>query len=91
MKILEPEWAIPLPEKTLDGCIDDENIFILAKVKISSLRFSKNFEVIFFVIWKFSKLKFQPLSWVKNLFSFMIRNHDLDAQLTMFSSAAAQR
>ena len=47
MKILEPEWAIPLPEKALDGCIDDENIFILAKVKIASLSFSKKFEATF--------------------------------------------
>ena len=49
MKILEPEWAIPLPEKALDGCIDDENMFILAKVKISYLRFSKNFETLLLI------------------------------------------
>merc|ERR1711937_844348 len=34
MKILEPEWAIPLPEKALDGCIDDENIFILGEKSV---------------------------------------------------------
>ena len=39
MKVLEPEWVIPLPEKALDGCIHNEHIYILARV---GLVYSKN-------------------------------------------------